>query len=287
MRSKNKDGLCQEAEGCLQIGNYQAAIDIYRRLVADYPGEESILLALAWSYYDAGFRDEAICCFEQLFSLELSRSVFTGFAYDELVRLFKTSRQYNRLVTVCAQAVQARPDDTALLSELSAAYLLAGRTRDAKAVCRRAIALEPAEPSLYCLLGDTHLAAREFTAAETAYRRAAKLDGDAASSFWSRLASHYDRIGEHQREATILRKCLHFFPRDPLYHCRMGDCLINQGDLTGAAAAYKKAISLSPASATAFHHRWTLSLANADYPEEAMRVRRCFKSAPFSAVFPS
>jgi hypothetical protein len=140
MPTKSKTRRCQEAEECLRAGDYQTAIDSYRTLVADYPDEESLLLALAWAYYDAGRQDQAIRCFEQLFHQELSRNIFTGFAYDELVRILRTSRQYDRLVDVCTRAVAAWPDDIALLKELGTAYLQAGMTRKAKVVCRRAIA---------------------------------------------------------------------------------------------------------------------------------------------------
>lgn len=268
MRGKNKICRRREAEACLQAGNYLAAVDIYRQLVADCPEDESLLLALAWAYYDGGHQEEAIRCFEQLFAHELSRKVFTGFAYDELVRIFKTSAQFDRLVEVCLRAVTARPDDTALLGELGAAYLQAGMTREAMAVCQRAIALEPEGTSLYCLLGETLLAAGEFAAAEKAYRHAAERDPEAACSMLGRLAASYGRIGEHKREAKILRKCLNIVPLDPLYHCRLGDCLIHQGQLAAAAAAYKKAVAISPASAEAFHHRWGKALAAAKYNRE-------------------
>lgn len=270
----NKTCRCQQAEEYLQAGHYQTAIDIYLKLVADYPEEESLLLALAWAYHDAGCQDKAIQCFEQLFDKELSRKVFTGFAYDELVRIYKTSGQYDRLVDVCARAAAAQPQDTALLGELGGAYLQAGRTREAREVCQRTIALEPDGASIYCLLGEAHLAAGEFTPAEKAYRRAAQIDPEAACSFFSRLAASYGRIGEHQREEKILRKCLKIIPLDPLYHCRMGDCLINQGQLSSAAAAYEKAMALSPVSADVFYHRWGNALAAAHYHHEAILVFR-------------
>jgi tetratricopeptide (TPR) repeat protein len=271
---------CHQAEECLQIGHYQAAINIYRELVADYPQEESLLLALAWAYYDGGSREEAIQCFEQLFAKELCRKAFTGFAYDELVRIYKTSGQYDRLVDVCTRAAAVWPHDTALLGELGAAYLKAGMTREARDVCRRTIVLEPEGAAIYCLLGETHLADGEFAPAEKAYRRAAKIDPAAAGSFFGRLAASYGRIGEHPREEKILRRCLKILPLDPLYHCRMGDCLINQGQLASASAAYEKALALSPASADVFYHRWGNALAAAHYHREAMLIFR-FRSAPF------
>ena len=256
---------CQRAEACLQAGQYQSAIDIYLQLFAAYPADESLLLALAWAYHDAGRPEQAIQCFEQLLARELSRKVFTGFAYDELVRIYKTSGRYDRLVDVCARASAAQPQDTALLSELGSAYLKAARTREAKAVCRSILALDPEDSSTCCLQGEVHLAAGELAAAEKAYRRAAQIDPEAADTFLSRLAAGYDRLGAHEREEKILRRCLKLMPFTPLYHCRLGDCLIKQGRFAAAAAAYEKAIALAPAAADAFHHRRENSLAAARY----------------------
>jgi tetratricopeptide (TPR) repeat protein len=261
-------------------------IDTYLKQVADNPEEESPLLALAWAYHDAGRRDEAIRCFEQLFAQELSRKVFTGFAYDELVRIYKTSGQHDRLVEVCSRAAASRPNDAALITELGEAYLLAGKTREAKAACRRAIALSPEGASPYCLLGEAHLAAREFAAAEKAFCRAGRTEPEAAGSLWSRLASGYSRIGEYRREENILRRCITLLPLDPLFHCRRGECLIKQGRLAAAADAYEKAVALSPASADVFYHRWGNALAAAHHHQEALAAFR-LRSDPFSAAFPS
>lgn len=256
----NKTRRCQRAEAYLQAGRNQSAINIYLQLVAEYPADESLLLALAWAYHDDGCPEQAIRCFEQLFDRELSRKVFSGFAYDELVRLYKASGQNDRLVSVCARASAAQPHDTALLGELSAAYLRADRTEEAREVCQRILALDRSDTSACCLLGEVHLAAGKFAAAEKAYRRAVQIDPEAAGSFLSRLAASYDRLGKHRREEKILRQCLKLMPLASLNHCRLGDCLIKQGRFAPAAAAYEKAIALSPASSDAFHHRWQNSL---------------------------
>ena len=261
----NKTGRCQRAEACLQAGRYQSAINIYRKLVAEYPEDESLLLALAWAYHDDGRPEQAIQCFEQLFDRELSGKIFAGFAYDELVRLHKASGQYDRLVSVCARASTAQPQDTALLGELAAAHLRADRTEEAREVCQRILALDQSDTSACLLLGEVHLAAGEFAAAEKAYRRAVLLDPEAAGSFLSRLAASYDQLGEHRREEKILRQCLKLMPLASLNYCRLGDCLIKQGRFVPAAAAYEKAIALSPASSDVFHYRWQNSLTAAHY----------------------
>jgi tetratricopeptide (TPR) repeat protein len=54
----------------------------------------------------------------------------------------------------------------------------------------------------------------------------------------------------------------------------MGDCLISQGQLAAAAAAYEKALNLSPTSVDVFLHRWGNALAAAHYHHEAISVFR-------------
>jgi len=241
-------------------------------LVADYPAEHSYLLALAWACHDFGNLPEAIDCFEQLFHKELAGKIFTGFAYDELVRIYKAEERYDRLVAVCARAAAAQPQDTTLLAELGAALLKAGMISQARDIGDKILAMEPDSAQVHCLLGEMHLAAGEFTTAEKDYRRAARIEPEAACSFYSRLAESYRRIGKEDRAERALRKCLKMRPRDPLYHCQLGDCLIAQGKLADGDAAYESALRLAPASTDGFYYRWGNTLAGAHYHREAIAV---------------
>ena len=278
---KQEKVSCREAEECLKTGRYQEAIDIYRTLAAASPGEESLSLALAWACHDAGRLEEAISCFEQLFDRELSRKIFTGFAYDELVRIYKTGGRYDRLVDVCERAAQAQPNDPALLGEWAAACLKAGMIGKSIEICEGIIALDPEATATYCLLGESHLAAGEFALAEKAFHWAAKIDPAAACAFYGRLAENYLRLGEQEKAEKFLRKCLKMSPRDALLLCRLGDCLIGQGKLMAARRAYEKAVSLSPGSTDVLYLRWGQTLASARYHREAITVlRRALKKGP-------
>ncbi len=81
------------ADGLMKEKRYEDAAELYKRLVEMHPGEDSFLLLLAWAYHDSGRLDTAIGCFELLFSSELKRNVFTGFAFDELVRMKNSLRE--------------------------------------------------------------------------------------------------------------------------------------------------------------------------------------------------
>ena len=284
MTGKEYDTSCrQRAEECLKAGKYREAIILYQTLIAACPDEESLLLALAWAYHDGGNREKAINCFEIIFNKELSRSVFTGFAYDELVRIYKGEGQHGRLVDVCERAATAQPQDTALLAELGAAYLKAGRTEDSIRVFKKITGLEPDAAPIYCLSGEAFIAKGEYAQAEAACIRAAEIDPEAACSFYSRLAHCYLRAGESERAETLFRKCQEAGGENPLYHCSIGDCLIAQGKLAEAKTSYEMAIYLNPGSAEAFYNRWGNALASAHYHHEAMEVfSKIFNPVPFS-----
>jgi len=238
---------------------------------------------LAWAYHDGGNREKAINCFEIIFCKELSRSVFIGFAYDELVRIYKGESRYERLVDLCERAVTAQPQDPALLAELGAAYLKAGRTEDSIRVFKKITGLEPDAASIYCLLGEAFIAKGEYAQAEAACTRAAEIDPEAACSFYSRLAHCYLRTGESERAERLFKKCQEAGGQNPLYHCSIGDCLIAQGKLAEAKTSYETAISLHPGSAEAFYNRWGNALASAHYHQEAKEVfSKLFSPFPFS-----
>ncbi len=274
---EKKGAACLEAEACLQAGRYQEAISIYRTLVEAYPAEDSFLLALAWAHYDSGARDKASDCFEKLFNRELTRPVFTGFAYDELVRLYRETGQYDRLVAVCKRAAEAQPEDMDILGELGDAYLRAGQARVATAILKSITAREPACAAAHCRLGEALTGAGEYVQAESAYERAVELEPEAACLFYGRLANGYMKVGEHARAERIINKCLAIRGDEPLYHCLAGDCLIGQGEITAAGAAYSRAIALSPSSEGLFLNRWGNTLAQASHHQEAIEVfKRAF-----------
>lgn len=171
------------ADDLMKVKRYDDAIILYEKLVDMHPGEDSFLLSLAWAYHDTGRLDDAIECFEQLLSVELKREVFTGFAFDELVRLFRENGQYNRLVDVCEKVVAAQQDDIALLSDLGDAYLKAGRASEAVAVFERIVEVEPDASAAYCNLGNALVTTGDFDGAEEAYRKAVEIDPQKLAPF--------------------------------------------------------------------------------------------------------
>jgi tetratricopeptide (TPR) repeat protein len=264
------------AEECMKAERYEEAVIFYRKLVELNPGDDSFLVGLAWACHDSGKVDVAVDCFEKVFEKELRRKIFTGFAFDELVRIFKEGKEFDRLVRICERVIAAYPEDIALLGDLGEAYLKAGRPADAAVVYRKMTEMEPDASAFFCRLGHALVAMADFEQAEEAYRRAADIDPSEASAFYSRLAHAYLQAGQAARAERIYRQCLRERNDDPFLYLSLGDILIHRGELADGMAAYEKAAALNEGATGAYLNRLGNTLARANRHAEAVAT---FKKA--------
>ena len=268
--SEITDYLSNLAEEFIKEKRYDDAVLLYRKLVNMRPGDDSFRLALAWACHDAGMREEAFDCFEQLLALELERDVFTGFAFDELVRILKKDGDYGRLVEICERVVAKLPDDIGLLGELGEAYLKAGNAAKAVEVYEKMTDMEPDASMVFCSLGNALVAEGDFDRAEEAYQKAVEIDPLETGIYYSRLAHVYLEAGNDERAAKALRKCIEYRSDEPAYLLSLGDILIRQGHLDDATIAYEKAIELNRNYAGAYYNRLGNTLAKADRHVQAV-----------------
>lgn len=275
------------ADDLMKAGRPAEAIPIYRQWVEAQPDEDSHLLALAWALHDSGNRKEATLCFERLFLKELSRKLFTGFAYDELVRIYREEKNGAALVSVCERAAAAQPGDVGLLTTLGEAYLAAGDSVKAVAVFARLSETDPDGPENWCRLGEACLQAGDPERAETAYDRAAGLDPASRADFFSRLAEGLGRAGFPQRALQAWEKSLALQPDAPLHWMGMGDCRLRLGDLEGAIRAYDRAAAQKPSAAGVCWHRLGNQLAREGLPLQAAEAfDRAVAAEPENPLYP-
>jgi tetratricopeptide (TPR) repeat protein len=262
------------AEEHLAAGRYGEAITLYRELAALHPGEDSFVLKLAWAYHDSGCLEEAVACFEDILERELRQKIFTGFAFDELVRIFKRDGRYDRLAAICERAVAAQPEDYALLGDLGEAYLKTGETERAAGVFRRMTEMEPEDAMAFCRLGNALAAAGDCDGAEASYRRAAQIEPLSAAAYYGRLAVVFGEGGHLERAVRMAALCLQENPVEPAYHLLSGDLLIARGEVAAAQAAYERAAALRPECAAPYANRLGNALAGAGRHEEAAAAFR-------------
>jgi tetratricopeptide (TPR) repeat protein len=258
------------ADDFMKEKRYEDAIVLYEKLADMHPHEDSFLLSLAWAYHDSGRIDDAIGCFERLLSAELEKKVFIGFAFDELVRIYKEKREYGRLVEVCEKVATAQPDDIAFLNDLGDAYLKADRAGEAAEVFIKMTEMAPDASDAYCRLGNARIAKGDFDGAEQAYKKAVEIDPTEASSFYNRLANVYLHAGHYERAEKAYRKCLEFRFDETMYHCGLGDILVKLGKINDALEEYEKAVQLNSISGGAYYNRLGNTLAKENYHLQAI-----------------
>jgi len=240
MTNEEKTERCRElVEACLKTNRFDEAIPLYRQLIDLNPCDDSYRLGLAWAYHDSGRSEEAVSCFEQLFEIELERRVFTGFAFDELVRIYKEIDKLDCLVHVCERAVAAQPEDIALLGELGNAYLKAGRAADAVHIFRKMTTMEPEDPVFFCSLGEALIMSGNFVEADIAYRRAAAIDPDESGSFYNKMAYVFLQADQPEKAEQAFRQGLAERSNDPMLQSGLGDVLIQQGKWDEGSAVYE------------------------------------------------
>lgn len=269
------------ADALVLSGRHAEAIPIYRRLAETFPEEESHLHALAWALHDSGRLEEATACFETLFGRELARKVFTGFAYDELVRIYRAGQDWDALIILCERAAAAQPGDAGLKRTLGEAYLAAGKADGALRLCEDLVRLESDAPENWCALGNARLAASDPDGAEEAYFRAGKIEPADAATFWSRLADGFIRFGHPERAKAALERSLVLNPDDPHHWMDLAEVSICLGQPGAASAACDRAASLiSSAAGGCWHRLGNLLMKKGLHPQATEAFARAVLAEP-------
>ncbi|NTW76990.1 MAG: tetratricopeptide repeat protein [Syntrophaceae bacterium] len=274
------------ADQLLREGKYTEAIALLEEVHQANPEEESVLLRLAWAHHDRGTTAKAIEYLEILLDRELQRRIFTGFAFDELVRIYKQEKNFSKLLEICTNAVVRQPEDVCLLSELGNAYLLADRVQEACSTFEKLVQLENDNPAFYCLWGEALFIEGNTAASEAAYIRAGEIDSDQADRYYYRIADLFAKSGYYEDAKRLLDACIASNPANPLYHCCLGDALVGLGRIGEAQSEYADAARCDSSGAGAYYNRFGNILARTNHHQEAIKAfEHALKIEPNNPVY--
>ena len=266
---------------------YPEAIAVYRQLIQMKPDMDSFVLCLAWALKDNGEIDEAVAEFEKLFEKELARRVFTGFAYDELVRLFRETKQHGRLVEVCERAVAVQPKDLALLYTLGDAYLRAGQAEKARKIFQGLLDEEPDSSQYHAAMGNALIAGSRFEEAEASYRQAIEHDFPGKEGiFMDKMGHAYVQAGAFERAESAFRRAVGASGEEPIYRCDLGDALVMLGRPEEAFQSYAEAVRVNPGREGTYYNRLGNRLIKENRAPEAIDAfRRAGAADPSNAFY--
>ena len=271
-KGEDYDLLYDRADQYAGEGRIEKAIDLYKQLLVAYPYDDSLIISMAWAYRDSGDTGKAIGCLEGLLERELMRDVFTGFAYDELVRMFRETGDNKRLIDLCEKVAAVQPGDAALLATLGESCLRVGKNERAIEVFEMLISMEPDSLSYFCRLGSACVAAGDFDRAEIAYEEARRIEPGDSGVLFNRLGNAYAQVGAYERAEAALEKSLNAKADEPLYNCNLGDVYIKQGKIEAARKSYENAGLIDNSSRGVYFNRLGNSLSRAGFYGDAIRA---------------
>ena len=272
------------AENLFRQRKYREAIVLCEEIHKEYPEEESVVLLLSWAYYDNGETELAVKYLNILLERELKRKIFTGFAFDELVRIYKQSKDFQKLTEICKRAVDAQPDDIGLLAELGNAYLQSNQAKQACEIYEKLIAIESDNPVFYCQWGEALFDAGLIKESEKAYLKAGEIDSDQSDRYYFKIAVLFQQTGNYEDAERLLNKSIAVNSSNPLYYCSLGDIFIGLGQIQKALAAYETAVQCDNSGAGAYYNRLGHSLMKTNNFSQAVEA---FKSAiAYDPVWP-
>ena len=234
-------GLLREAYDAHQAGELDRAFNIYRRFLADNPGNPTALQLLGVLHSQRGDYPAAITLMrESLRMFPDQPEVFNnlGNAYSKYGRLGDAIECYIR-------ALELFPEYAEAFRNMGLCHLKLERFDLAREAFRRGLEIQPDDAEMWLGLGNAHRNESDYEGAMSHYEKALELSPDYAAAHHNiglckRMMMRADEAIDHYEKALSLGLNI-----GELQH-NLGNARIDQRDVFGAIDAYRKAIELDP-----------------------------------------
>ncbi|MCW5971440.1 MAG: tetratricopeptide repeat protein [Blastocatellales bacterium] len=254
------------AENASQGGQYELALETYRRAQKQRPDSIDAQLGVAEALFDLRRLPDA----EREFRAVLERQPANGDARRGLGDTLYDLRRWRDSVASYQSAIDAGLNDSAVYNNYANALFRTGTVENkARAVeyYRKAIDLQPSWPSAYAGLANALRGQRgpdgrpRLDEALAAATKGVELGPD-LSLTRSVLGRVYADLGQFDRALAEGNSAVKLAPKDPYAYINLGGIYYAQKRYDQAEAAYKQAIALDPQWAFPYNALGTLYLNN-------------------------
>ena len=183
---KARDAVVALAQQLLRRKDAAGALEVAQEAVRNNPDEMSLAMLLGAAQEAAGASKDAL---RTLSALVLKEPNATA-PLVRLAQLQARQRDYDGAATTLSRALERAPNNDALVRDLAAVYLQAGKPDQALKVSKDLQVRKPESAVGHLLEGEVRASAKKWPEAERAYRAALKVDprsGVAAGKVFSVL----------------------------------------------------------------------------------------------------
>jgi tetratricopeptide (TPR) repeat protein len=197
------DELYDAAKASFDRGNYQAAVDLFKRVVAADPKHKTAWMDLGRAYMLLRQTDDAIVAFKKQAEL----NPYDEYAYGALGWAYTTARKYDDGAAAFNKAIEIDPLSQYAHAALGGMYAEAHQYDKAAPELEKAVSLKSDDAALQISLGDAYLNLGQDEKALAAFDRATEIS--ATPEVWNNIAYqlslkkvHLDRAQQYAESAV-------------------------------------------------------------------------------------
>ncbi|MEP7272896.1 MAG: tetratricopeptide repeat protein [Acidobacteriota bacterium] len=281
------DELMATAEAASKDGQYEPALESYRRALQARPDSIEAKLGLAETLLDARKYGDAEQEFRQLLRVKPQLPEAQRGLGDTVYEL----KRYSDAVAAYQTAAQGGLNDAELYNNYANSLFRTGTVENKSRAIeyyRKAIQLQPDWPSAYAGLANLLRTTRgsdgklQLTEALAAAKKAVDLNANFPLGH-SILGRVYADLGDFTRAGAEGQRAIELAPKDPFVFLNMGGIYYAQRRYPEAEQAYLKSISLDPQWAFPYHSLGTLYLNSMNrLPDASMQFSKAILLEPNS-----
>jgi tetratricopeptide (TPR) repeat protein len=159
------------------------------------------------------------------------------------------------------------------------AHLKAGEAREALALFEEARLLNDLDPDIHEGIAEAHCRLKEFEPAARHFDAVTRLDPRRSAS-WINLGAVYNRLGNHQKAAEVLRRGVQVNRKSCIGFYNLGIAYRHLKQWSLAIPAYREAIRLDPKMADAYLNLGNVYLEMGNLPQAAAQFRKALEISP-------
>ncbi|MEP7355185.1 MAG: tetratricopeptide repeat protein [Acidobacteriota bacterium] len=224
-------------EKALDEGRFEAAVEIFSKLVTADPADVGSHFSLAIAYSQLG-RD-ALAIPEYRKVLELQPDIYE--VHINLGQVLLRSKQPAEAILHLKRAHEQKPQEFRPAFFLGEALAEVDQQNEAVAALTAAVAIDPKSSPAELSLGRALAATGKLPEAETHYRKAVALDPQAKGSLLE-LGQMLEQKGDTAGAMALYRE----FPESPAAREHLGFLLIKEGKPEDAIAALEPVVASAP-----------------------------------------
>jgi len=244
---EKKDHLAQAAASYaaglryVWAGKYDLALPFFFETIMNNPGHAQAFFQIGYCLTQLGKNKEAIEPYQKALQLKPKDPIILS----NLCAADGNSGRYVEAIKSCQEAIRLKPDLAEAYNNLGWSYRQMGRHQDAIQACKQAILLQPDMATAHYNLGNAYASLKRYPEAAESYQQAIRIEFDYAEAHLN-LGAAYNQMERYEEAIDSYRRALRLKPLMPEGHLNLGMTYLKMGNRGSAIEEYKVLRSLDP-----------------------------------------